>query len=271
MVITRPGSGSLPISDRKLWQRVLLMGRPTLTVSQIVDSVMLPPSERGASRRKLPKADVLNVLVAMCAQYPRIAAMVNGVLTFKAISEDRPSQIKLHNDLMRSACVNIRQFSSARVSFLAKKRSAADAQVGLPSACPPAAVARLTRRARPESSEPRVPLPVSRPPASLPGSVVAAASTAALGMPPSIQTDAAHAERANLPAFCHGLRGFDELEPMELSGEVTPPLGFGAAAAPPQPSSASGSAPQQPAGLEAAAARPQPSSASGPQQPEGLE
>ena len=131
-------NGSLLISDRRFLQRLFLMGRAEDTVKLIVDNLTIrhaevapASSELTASAKKnykVSRAGVRDVLDNLCAQYPRIAVFSEDMLRFRIIPADRQEQVKLHNELMQSGRVTLRDFSAARASFLKKRKPT----------CPPA-------------------------------------------------------------------------------------------------------------------------------------
>ena len=146
MIIPFNDAGALVISDRRFLQRLFLQWRDEDTVFHMVDNLTLRKPEveapnagltaPGRKSYKVSRADVRNLLDAMCEQYPRIAMFSDDVLRFRMIPADSQGQVKLHKELMRAGRVTLRDFTAVHTNFLKKRKASGPPAEGRPGARP---------------------------------------------------------------------------------------------------------------------------------------
>ena len=164
MVFPSVGGAQL-FKDRQLLRRVLLSGRSQWSVNQLVDAfAMCKPLPQGAAkatkraRVRPKKADVVAVLRAALAQYPRLAAFDGDgqeFVTLKGWSTSEVGRIMYHNDLMNCARVSLREVSEKRALFFDKSPAPLPAPAAGRNGGQPASAFAAAQHARLRPSRPR--------------------------------------------------------------------------------------------------------------------
>ena len=127
MIILSEVEGQPIATDRGCIQRLLLRGCESHNVYDIVSNIQFDgpaASERQKRKRyRLTVPEVRVLLEALCTQYPRIAIYntEEDTIRYRAIPADEATQIKVHNELMQAAYIDLRKYSQCRYQFLRKK------------------------------------------------------------------------------------------------------------------------------------------------------
>ena len=134
-------------------------------MNQLVDAfAMCKPLPQGAAkatkraRVRPKKADVVAVLRAALAQYPRLAAFDGDgqeFVTLKGWSTSEVGRIMYHNDLMNCARVSLREVSEKRALFFDKSPAPLPAPAAGRNGGQPASAFAAAQHARLRPSRPR--------------------------------------------------------------------------------------------------------------------
>ena len=125
MLLPKHG-GEQVFNDRCLVRRLLMTGKSATSVNHIVDNYSAHFKDgTGESRKRRKvrpaKRDVVRVLEAAFAQYPRLGSFTAGggqrEVVLKGWSESEQGQILYHNELMRCCGVSLRDLSKKRASY----------------------------------------------------------------------------------------------------------------------------------------------------------
>ena len=119
MLLQKPSEDAPLVQDRCFLNMLFLKGRDKAKVTWLVETCLFSSAEKNAKgrniRKRLGSAQIKDLLTKCCRDYPRIAVFEDDVLTFRNIPEDRDGQVKLRNELMQAAGVNLKEFSAARM------------------------------------------------------------------------------------------------------------------------------------------------------------
>jgi hypothetical protein len=134
MVFHRTQTGEY-FNDRVFIRRLLMTGKSSMSISQLIDNNTLLVQEGSLKKRKKVRAskdDVVAVVQAAFVKYPRLGVLnpTDGgkTVVLKGWPSSEDGQILFHNELMRCCGISLLELSKKRAAFHEAQPSSAEGE-----------------------------------------------------------------------------------------------------------------------------------------------